>query len=274
MPLFTFLSGVIYAYRPFKIGASSFIKKKARRLLFPMLTVGTFYAILQYIILGTNSTIDNWYLLHIKPVAHFWFIESLFFLFIFVVIIEKAKLFENFRNYSLVLFTISLLYLSPIKSAYFSLSGTIYLLPFFLLGMGLQRYLLIKEMHWSAKIAIILLPVVIFYLIYTGSIPLYGKRTLFALLLGFLSCVALYFSGLRSILLAKIGIYSYSIYIFHVFFTAGTRIILYKTGIDQLELVFVISLVLGLAGPIIIEFILEKTSYARMFFLGKPLKST
>lgn len=269
MPLFTFLSGVVYAYRPFQTGCVSFIKKKARRLLIPMLTVGTSFVILQSIIPGTNATIDNWYLLHIKPVAHFWFVESLFFFFILIVIFEKAKLFNNALNFSLVLLAMSFLYLSPFENEYLSLNGLVYLSPYFLLGMGLQRYSLIVGIQLPIKITIILSTIILFYLIYNGAIPMHGKRTLLALLLSFMSCIALFSSGLKSKFMAKIGVYSYSIYLFHVFFTAGSRILLNKIGISQLELFIGISFLFGIVGPIAIEFALEKTSHARMLFLGK-----
>jgi len=271
MPLFTFLSGVVYAYRPFQGGSVSYIKKKARRLLIPMLTVGTSFAILQSIIPGSNAAIDNWYLLHIKPVAHFWFVESLFFLFILIVIFEKAKLFNNVLNFSLVLFAMSLLYLSPFENEYLSLKGLVYLAPYFLLGMGLQRYKLIGEIKLRVKVTIILSTIILFYLSYNGTIPIDGNRTLLALLLSFVSCIALYSSGLKWEFMARIGVYSYSIYIFHVFFTAGSRILLNKIGTSQLEIFIVTSLVFGIIGPIVIELALEKTSHARMLFLGKSI---
>ena len=99
MPLFTFLSGLVYAFRPFSFGGQSFIYKKVRRLLFPMLSVGTIFALLQAFTPGANSNEIDWLTLHIKPVAHFWFIESLFIVFTFVLICEKLKFFDGFNKF-------------------------------------------------------------------------------------------------------------------------------------------------------------------------------
>lgn len=47
MPLFTVLSGLVYGLRPFATGDSSqaFLLGKVRRLLIPMLVVGTAFAV-------------------------------------------------------------------------------------------------------------------------------------------------------------------------------------------------------------------------------------
>jgi len=95
MPLFTFLSGVVYAYRPFKSNIRHFILGKCRRLLLPLLVVGTTFAIIQANISSANSSINNWYLIHIIPVAHFWFIEAIFIIFMIIIPLELGKTFEN-----------------------------------------------------------------------------------------------------------------------------------------------------------------------------------
>ena len=46
MPLFTFLSGFVYALRPYAGNWSAYLKGKATRLLVPMLFVGTLFALL------------------------------------------------------------------------------------------------------------------------------------------------------------------------------------------------------------------------------------
>ena len=78
MPLFTFLSGLVYGLRPFAGSSKHFLSGKMRRLLVPMLVVGTLFAVLQALTPGTNASAGPWYLWHVQPVAHFWFVESLF----------------------------------------------------------------------------------------------------------------------------------------------------------------------------------------------------
>lgn len=57
MPLFTAISGWVYALHPVAAHeAGTFMFKKARRLLLPMVCVGTLYFLIQYITPGTNRT--------------------------------------------------------------------------------------------------------------------------------------------------------------------------------------------------------------------------
>jgi len=112
MPLFTFLSGLVYGYRPFGGNSQAFLLGKARRLLVPMLFVGTLFALLQVLTPGTNSAVGAWYLLHIQPVAHFWFVESLFWVFLVVWALERWGSIKGSRGFSLILALSSVLYLT------------------------------------------------------------------------------------------------------------------------------------------------------------------
>lgn len=272
MPLFTFLSGVVYAYRPFIKGAKSFIGKKARRLLLPMLFVGTLFAILQSVTPGTNGGIENWYMLHIVPVAHFWFIESLFLLFLLMVVLEKFEQFNSIKSWLIVFVISSSAYISPIHFDYFSFSGFIYLTPFFLLGMAIVRYDLHRVFTLNVSIILSVIIVLFLSLVYGSLIPIYDKRTLVGLLLGVSSCLALYSLGVRNSTLARIGVFSYSIYIYHVFFTASVRIVFLKIGLHSNELIIIASLIAAILGSIFVEITLGRINYVRALFLGKAVK--
>src|SRR3569833_839663 len=53
MPLFTFLSGFVYAYRPAALGyAGTFAGKKFRQILLPLLCVSTLYFLLTLVVPG------------------------------------------------------------------------------------------------------------------------------------------------------------------------------------------------------------------------------
>lgn len=273
MPLFTFLSGVVYAFWPVKSDSKVFILKKARRLLLPMLTVGTGFVLIQYFISGSNSTVENWHLIHIVPVAHFWFIESLFLIFILIVFLEKFKFLDEAKSWLIVLFLASVLHMSPLYSSYFSFSGFLYLTPFFLAGLGIQRYGLIRHINKSTALVALFLIIAIVALIFMEVLPMYGERSLPALLLGLVTCVAFMSFGLRWKMLARIGVYSYSIYLFHVFFTACSRIILNKLGEIPIEFIFIVSFLSGICGPVMVEKTLEKFNVCRVLLLGKaPIK--
>jgi fucose 4-O-acetylase-like acetyltransferase len=272
MPLFTFLSGVVYAYRPFREGVIDFLKGKSRRLLIPMLVVGTIFAILKSITPGANGDIANWFTLHIIPVAHYWFLSAQFLIFMVMVPLEKVGAFDRVGGFFFVLFGAILLYFSGIDTQYFSISGAIYLFPFFLLGMGVSRF------KWGAARAKLISTVLclvslgVFTALHISGELDGAGRTDTGLLLGSIACLALYYSSFRINSLAIIGGYSYSIYLFHVFFTAGTRILLYQLGIEDTNIVFVISMVMGVSGPIVVEMVLGGFNLSRLLFLGQSRK--
>jgi fucose 4-O-acetylase-like acetyltransferase len=143
MPLFSFLSGYVYAFRPYRPGQSDargFIQGKMRRLLLPMLTVGTIFALMQNAIPGANQHVSNWWLLHIVPVAHFWFLEALFLVFLMVVALEHWRLLASPPRFAGVwaLTVVAFVFLQV--TPYFAANGAVYLMPFFLAGLACKRF--------------------------------------------------------------------------------------------------------------------------------------
>ena len=269
MPLFTFLSGLVYANRPFVHNSKKFIIGKVKRLLIPMITVGSIFAIVQSFIPGSNQAVQNWHLLHIIPVGHFWFLEAIFLIFMLIVPLEKFQLLSSKISFTLVFFVTCLFYVSNLELRYFSISGFIYLLPFFLAGLATQRFNL--SLIISKKIVglILIILACILITIYIGLIHIKSNRTPLALFIGCLSCYSLFSLKFNSHALAKIGIYSYSIYLFHVFFTAGSRIFLSKLGVTDINILFSLSLFAGVLGPIFFEEVFNKHKLTRLLFLGK-----
>jgi fucose 4-O-acetylase-like acetyltransferase len=267
MPLFTFLSGFVYAIRPFSSDSGAFIKGKMRRLLLPMLIVGTLYAVIQSLVPGTNRGVDDWSMLHILPVAHFWFVEALFIIFIAVMLLEKINAFATPLSTAVVLAVACALFLSPLNTRYFAGSGAIYLLPYFLAGMYINRFTITGS---RAVGAVLLAAVAVaLYIKYPQFNASKYNRDFFELLVGITACLSLYFIGFKHLALSKLGQYSYAIYIFHVFFTAACRIVLYRLGIHDDTVVICLSLIGGLVGPVIIALIVDKNSYSRTLLLGK-----
>jgi fucose 4-O-acetylase-like acetyltransferase len=267
MPLFTFLSGYVYAYRPFRTGAVQFIKGKARRLLVPMLVVGTFFAVVQTYTPGANGGVENWYLLHLKPYAHFWFVESLFLIFLLVVPLEISKAMSSKFSMAFVFVLASLLYISGFAFTWFSVSGAIYLLPYFILGIALCRFSVVDHCkQYRVGFYIIGVLAAMLPLVIEGAD---SQRTLLSLVVGGAACAALLMTRMRVTWLARIGSYSYAIYLYHVFFTAACRIFSNRLGIDSMIVLFAVGSVAGLIGPIVVEVISDKHGLSRLLFLGK-----
>lgn len=267
MPLFTFLSGMVYAYRPLSGNWSKFLKGKARRLLIPMLVVGTLFAIIQALVPGTNNKIDNWWLLHIYPVQHFWFVEALFWVFIFIIPLELNRLLNNRLVTVLIIAAFLALAVGQPYTKLLAFKGFIYLTPFFLFGMSIVRF----EISPLPILPSLLGFVGIMAAIYFLTDGVYG-RSLLGCVIGMFSCYFLLGLKLSSTWLARIGIYSYSIYIFHVFFTAGARIVANKLFSVSDEANFVIGLVTGIVGPIVVFLFAQKLPLGSLLLLGEKGK--
>ena len=269
MPLFTFLSGIVYSYKPFSGNTTAFIRGKSRRLLIPMLVGGTLFALTQYFTAGSNSSFNNWYLLHIIPVGHFWFIEAIFIIFMVMIPLEKYKILESKSSFIIVFIISALLFLSNIDVLYFSISGAIYLFPFFLSGVALHRFSLIHYVNNKARLIIVCGVTLTFILIYSDVINLKSERNIIQLILGIMACESLIFIEFKSSVFAQIGLFSYSIYLYHVFFTAGIRITLHKLGFFDVNVIFLLGIIFGVIGPMLIEKIFDGSNLTRRLFLGK-----
>ncbi len=273
MPLFTFLSGLVYGLRPFAGNSRAFLQGKVRRLLIPMLVVGTAFAVLQVLTPGTHSSVGPWYLLHLQPVAHFWFVESLFWVFVVIWALERQHLISGMKGLLLVLALSCALYLSVSGWHWLSLDGAIYLMPYFLTGLLCSRFRLERHLA-NPWIRLALLALALAAAVSMGMpVPNAERRTVAMLLTGMSLCLLCLGCGLVLPWLARIGRHSYAIYLFHVFFTAATRLALHRIGIDLLALDLLPGLLLGLAGPMLIERLAGGFKWPALLLLGRSAKA-
>ncbi len=272
MPLFTVLSGLVYGFRPISGNGQKFLLSKARRLLVPMLVVGTTFALLQETVPGTNTAAQNWSQLHLKPVAHFWFVESLFWVFIGVWLLEYFNCIHQTLKFLMVYVCAIFLYLFVAGTPWLSIEGSIYLLPFFLAGVALTRF------SWRERLSqpwlqAIFLSTALLAVILTGWPTTHVKlRTLWGLLAGLTFCGFLISLRLSWQWLAGIGRYSYAIYLFHVFFTAAARIALNKAGVTAIPAHVAFGLLFGLGMPVLVDILASHNRWSALLLLGKSLK--
>jgi len=269
MPLFTFLSGFVYACRPYSGEPIKFLKGKVRRLLVPMLLVGTFFAMLQSITPGAHGGNYDWRLLHIIPVAHYWFLESLFILFMLTACLDGFSILSTPGRCVSIWFGAVLLFMFVPTTDMFGISGAMYLFPFFLLGLACKRFddkLKCVHVLW---VAVALLSFVL-YLSYTNQ-ALPDRAGLVAVLVSGGLCIALLHSHIQIRWLAWIGYFSFAIYLFHSMFSAASRIALLQLGVDSVAILFGSGMVLGILGPILVSAILQRVPLGN-WVLGESSK--
>jgi peptidoglycan/LPS O-acetylase OafA/YrhL len=270
MPIFTFLSGFVYARRPFTSDWKKFMRGKIRRLIVPMLFVGTLFALVQTVTPGTNAAVTDWRFLHLMPVAHYWFIEALFLIFLVIVPLEHFKLLQNKAGFALIFLIAAILYVTNAGTPWLSIAGAIYLFPYFLVGLYCSRFPL--QIKKQKILGYLLITALTIFLLLFGQQYGGGRRSLNALIIGTMFCIGLLFIKVESRFFAQIGIYSYGIYLFHIFFTAASRIFFVKVGITEIWVLFILGTIFGIAGPMLVERMAAKYNPTRILLLGKRPK--
>lgn len=281
MPLFTCISGYVYALRPLIPGNGlKFLGGKARRLLLPMICVGILLFLLKrtppYVVPPTKI-LQSWKIL-VFPVFQFWFLQALFLIFVIIGLLESAKWLDRKWQWlvalSLTTLPIFLGKPGPFVSVRWplSLDGLLFLLPYFLFGLGLCRFKQLWQSPWISAIAAALaavgLSLQILILLGRLKIPA-DKGTLFYLGLSLTYIFLLFKINRKAGWLAWLGSFSYSIFLFHVYAIMGINVILSASSLTLAPTWhYGILLVSGLALPILAHILLRPFTLTRRLFLG------
>lgn len=224
MPLITAIGGLVYAIKPASgasDGFSIFIEKKVRRLLVPMLMVGTIFAFIHNMTEGTNQVPINLATLHFIPVAHYWYLESLFWIYISIFVFEKLRLLSSPMRFLALMIGIVTLNLSTTLPVTLGIGGWLYLLPYFIFGIALAKFRVLRSLYQKPKFLAILLGVVIVGLTINGVPENYVSRNTAPFLVIGCSLICIVFGLIPKVssrILGRIGQSAYAIYLYHIFF--------------------------------------------------------
>ncbi len=282
MPLFTVISGWVYALHPVGKGETTiFLRKKARRLLLPLIFVGTTYFLVQYFMPGTNNKAplaDIWRI-YFFPYTIYWYLPALFLLFVGMALIDARRLADTVGKWSLWLFAacalclIELTHFLPASVPnYFAFKNAFYLAPFFVAGIGLNRFqsqlgsLAARRVYLAGLAGGVLLQQLHYF--FPHALTFYQTLHL-AIFIGLLSSA--YFINLRlnNRFLIWLARYTYTIYLFHGFGTAGGRILLMRLGVHAPFIIFLGATLVATFLPVAVEKILIRWKFTRICFLGK-----
>lgn len=282
MPLFSFISGyVLQAAIRDAAGLREAIEKKARRLLLPLIFVAGLHYAMQTAVYGGNAY-PVWQI-YLYPYEHFWFLQATFLLMCFVFAMSFMAG-AAFRRTVFVLFGFSLaIFVMDAQFGHdiFSVSRAFYLAPFFLGGLIGRIHKLDDRLNQVPRLRLalaslciaVVLPVLAVQLIWPEPWlrEAFGRQTPLGLLVALATCAGLFCLRWDNRLLAWIGPRSYTIFLFHVFFTAGTRIVVTRLlGPVSEYVLFALGLAAGIVGPILLDRLILLSPWASLAFLGIP----
>lgn len=275
MPFFAFIAGYVYALRPLTIGGyTDFLGGKIRRLVIPgAVAIAAFLVVSN--IMGTDFA-RPWataWTVFVYPYAHYWFLQSILLIFVAYGLVDALL---GGRCAPVLLAIAIATYLMGFRFPMwpFSLNDALYLLPFFLLGVCFVRYAarIWEEAEHLTLLLLVVALVCAFAnireLIDTGTFSLV-KRDLQSLLFGLAACALALLWCPRLPLLEKLSPYAFTIYLYHIFGTAGARLVADKLGIASLDVRFVWGLACGLALPILMHEVLLRIPRAQRVVLGR-----
>jgi glucan biosynthesis protein C len=271
MPAFAFIAGFVYALRPAVLGKMrSFLVGKFHRLVVPGAIAMAIFLLVSHLV-GTAYAIpwtDSWRPF-LFPYAHYWFLQSI--LLIFVVVGALDALTRQRAELGLLVIALGL-YLSPLRAPTFlSMGGAIYLAPFFLAGVCFQRRSSWIEKH-AKVVGLLCLALVLAWIAMTvatllaGEMP--GRGNVQGLLFAVPLCTLIILLVPHHPQARRIGKFSFTIYLYHIFGTAGVRMTLQALGITNLPIHLVGGLLGGIFVPTALHLLVMRWPLGARLMLG------
>lgn len=251
MPLFAALAGFLYAAMPARRGGfGTFLLRKARQLLVPLLFVTFALWTLRGIAYGFKDNLLSAYLFGYR---HLWYLYALMTIFVVVGWLES-----RFRIRVALWWTIA----GVIACTYWAMAdirllqvhNTVFLVPFFLFGRILHAKPKILTNGAVAVAAAIALAAAVVAQQALGAEAATWFETSLPLFVAGAASVIVFFRFLPRVRwLDQIAPYSYTIYLWHPAANATVRNGFGKLGVHQIDLLFVAGLAAGVGVPILMH---------------------
>jgi len=286
MPLFTLMSGWVYALKPFGVATRlAFLQGKIRRILLPLVFVASatyFFQLAingQYPMLaGANSRPvlpHEFWLLWFYRYGHLWFLHSLLVIFGVIAVIDNAGWMRSVRQW---LFWVAMAAILPYLfkgGNFWSLNKVPDILVFFLAGVGINRFSFLWKRPAVVRCAWV-------GFVAAMSVHVYWKLAgetfdpwPHFVLAGTLGPICLLSLDFVFRPLVWLGGYSYTIYLYHNFGFALLRPFnKYLDSVLVQSWWLVAMIVAGLGLPIVIDRVVAGIPYVRTLVLGRKAVET
>ena len=268
--LFLFLSGVVYRltgeWKNYKT-KRGFIRHKLLGLGVPYVVFSAIYIVINSLIGGVNtqSSMKDILFLWKTPVAQYWFLYALFFLFCI-----WAALSGILKNWQITLLTLIIGYGVPLLGGTLGCFAVVFYASLaFGVGTFVNFRKLAQPKAWYKWLIVLLHLVTGTALIRLGLIeaPLCKE---IVMLLGIYASILLISMLQRCKILARfldfINRYSFQIYLLHTIFTAATRLILLRLHVTQWWIHVPLGTVCGIVFSVLVAIIAKKVEFLNFFF--------
>lgn len=275
MPLFAFVSGFVYQFRPARLaGFSRFARGKIRRIVVPGLIAIAVFALLSTAIASPFAVPpERLWTAFVFPYAHYWYFEAIFAIFILFGALDAAL---GNRREEIVLAVACAVYLLAftLPTTLFSLNDTVYLAPYFIFGVAVHRRDFLVHAS-SRKLLLTCLAVILYcglykYWLYTSGVRHVPRLTWVSLVMGLSLSLSLgaYLGIRRSDALSFIGANSFVIYLYHPLGSSAARRVLEAAGFADPYMHLLPGLVAGVALPLLMAAALKQYPPAARLVLG------
>ena len=268
--LFLFLSGVVYKMTGEWKGKQSkwkFILYKLYTLGIPYIAFSAIYILINSLVGESNTGFAVSDILYIwkTPVAQYWFLYALFFLFCIWTAFSGIL-----KNWQITIIAVLTGYLAPLFGIPFgSLDVVFYSALAFGIGTFVDFKSLTRLSAWAKCLAVILHIVtgIIFILLNKIEAPFIKEiMILFGIYSSIMFISLLQCCKTVTRFLDFVNKYSFQIYLLHTIFTAGIRIILLRMNIGQWWIHVLLGTACGLVFSVLAAVISKKVKFLNFFF--------
>jgi len=281
MPAFAVIAGFFFCLRPLTLPAfGKFLVGKARRLAVPGLIAAIIFASTANL-LNLRFALppaEFWRLL-VFPYAHYWFLQAILVLFVVVGFVDA--LMRNRSEFLLLGTALALSFAGIVDTAFFSINRAVALAPCFALGMCIYRHGRSIERYarlLTAVAALLALLSLGSALVRHATDPFTPPPTgpLHIMILGMPLCLLMLLHLPHNPYARRLGQYSFTIYLYHVFATASMRTLLLHLGIVSIPVHVVLGTAAGVTLPIMLHLTLQRIPGlgAPMLGLRPPARNT
>ena len=268
--LFMFLSGVVYTMTNAWKGKSSkgkFLLYKLCSLGVPYVTFSAVYILINSFVGQVNTQSSVWDILYIwkTPVAQYWFLYALFFLFCIWTVFNGVV-----KNWIITVVAVAVGYILPLCGITL---GSFDVVFYMALAFGVGTFVPFEKLTKLPAVAKWL--VVAAHLAIGALLVVFSKieqpffkevMMLFGIYAAVLFISLLQNCKLTARFLLFMNKYSFQIYLLHTIFTAGIRIVLLRLQVTQWWIHVVVGTVGGILFSVLAAIIAKKVKFLNFFF--------